>query len=364
MPDDQPDAGANGDDDDEVFQPHHMSRRRIIVTAAIGVVIIVAVFLLVFPEFGSYQEALTELGEMSAWWAAALIIAGLLNLFLYPFTVLVSVDGLTYWQGFVERQVGFLISSAVPGGGVFAVGAQYRILSRYGVTGPLCAAAVAADAVWTYLLTLGLPALGVVLLVLDGRSAAGFITVSALGLLIVAVSIVVIVVVLRSEAGAERVGHLGERLVAPLMHKLRRPTPKLTRALRRFRRQAHDLVSQRWKKLTLTNFVAQTTPCLVLICALGGLGGFEGDLSLAEVFAAYSIAILLVSLPVTPGGLGTVDAALVAMLTAFGLPGSLAVAADLMWRLVWYLPQILVGAATFVVHLVASRRAQAVARAA
>jgi uncharacterized membrane protein YbhN (UPF0104 family) len=42
-----------------------------------------------------------------------------------------------------------------------------------------------------------------------------------------------------------------------------------------------------------------------------------------------------------------VDAALVALLVAFGVDSSIAVVADLIWRLVWFLPQLLVGLGAF-----------------
>ena len=56
------------------------------------------------------------------------------------------------------------------------------------------------------------------------------------------------------------------------------------------------------------------------------------------------MALVLTAFPITPGGLCTVDAALIALLIAFGVDASTAVAADLLWRLGWFLPQLLVGA--------------------
>jgi hypothetical protein len=82
-------------------------------------------------------------------------------------------------------------------------------------------------------------------------------------------------------------------------------------------------------------------------------------LTLIEIFAAYSIALLLVSIPVSPGGLGTVDFALVTILTAFGCDPEIALAADLLWRLVWFLPQILSGVGSMLAFFVQQRRARA-----
>ena len=37
-------------------------------------------------------------------------------------------------HAFIQRQSGFLVSNVIPGGGAFAVGTQYAILARYGVS--------------------------------------------------------------------------------------------------------------------------------------------------------------------------------------------------------------------------------------
>lgn len=338
--------------------PKKPSKKRLIITAVLGIIVMVGIFTVIFPKLGDYGQSIEQMKDMPLPWVIALVLAGLLNIFAYPFTVLVSVPGLKYWAGFIQRQVGFLISCAIPGGGVFAVGAQYRILAFYKVPPAQSAAAVSADAVWVYLLTLAMPAISVGLLMIEGRSTAGYGFIAFAGAAIVSISIVVITFTLRSEAGAQKVGRLAFRFINPIMKKLKKPTPDVEGALLTFRFHAHDLVATRWKAITVANAVAQLTPFVVLVCAVGALGAWPGELSLIEVFAAYSIALLLVSIPISPGGLGTVDLALVALLTAYGADGPTAVAADVLWRVVWFLPQILTGVGSMVTFFFLQRHAQ------
>ena len=61
-------------------------------------------------------------------------------------------------------------------------------------------------------------------------------------------------------------------------------------------------------------------------------------------------------IPLTPGGLGTVDAALTALLVAFGLDQNDALAATLVWRACSWVPQVFLESAR---SLVAAQRAQA-----
>ena len=322
-------------------------RRTTVIMLLVGAVVMVAVFAFLFPQLGNYEQAFAQLAAIPPLWIVALVAAGVLNIVVYPFTATAAIPTLAYRHAFVDRQVGFLISNVIPGGGAVAVGFQYTILSRYGVTATAAAAAVSADAVWTYLMTLGTPAFAVLLLVVEGRSAAGYTTIAVIGLIAVVVSLIAIIAVLRSPTSA---GRLGGRLQRPadwLWGRLHRTPPDVQARLVEFNLHASALVATRWRMLTLTNVAAQLTPYVVLVCALAGLGAFPDPVSWVEVFAAYSIALLLTSFPITPGGLGTVDAALVLLLTRFGVDSSTAIAADLIWRLVWFLPQLVVGLGAF-----------------
>lgn len=322
-------------------------RLRTIISLLVGLIIMIAVFAFLFPQLGNYGKAFEQLRSISPVWIALLVAAGLLNIGLYPLTAIAAIPHLSYRHAFVNRQAGFLVSNVIPGGGAVAVGTQYAILARYGVPAPAAAAAVSADAVWTYLLTLSFPMLGVVGLVIEGRSTAGFMTGAIIGVVVVIVSVIAIAAILRSEAGARKVARIVQKPVTHVMSWFKKSAPDMTEKLVEFHHEASELVGRRWHWLTITNVMAQLTPFLVLLFALAGLGQFPTPLTLIEIFAAYSIALLLTSFPITPGGLGTVDAALVALLVAFGVDSSVAVVADLIWRLVWFLPQLLVGLGAF-----------------
>ena len=319
------------------------SRKKTVITTIVGLVIMVAIFAVLFPHFADYRQALKQLAEMPNIWVAALVLAGIVNIAVYPVTALAAIPHIGYRAAFVERQAGFLVSNIIPGGGAVAVGTQYGILARYGVSTASAAAAVSADAVWTYLLTLGFPSIAVVLLVIEGRSTAGFTLAAGIGLAVVIVSLIVIVMTLRSEEGALRIARFAQRPVSAACRRIKRSAPDLSSVLLEFHRHASTMVATRWRQLTVTNLAAQLAPMLVLWCALAGLGAYPDPLTLVEIFAAYSVALLLTSFPITPGGLGTVDAALVGLLVAFGVDSSTAIAADLVWRIVWFLPQLLVG---------------------
>lgn len=332
-------------------------RRGTIIGAGVSLVVLAAVFLFLFPRFADYGAALDQMLALSPWWIAALVAASLVNIALYPLTEIAAIPRLAYRAAFMSRQAAFTISNIIPGGGAVAVATQYSILAGYRVPPVTAAAAVSADGAWTYLITLGAPSIAVGLLLIEGDSIAGFRLAAVIGLAIVIGSIAAIAVVLRSEEGARRLGSWGQRVVDRLFRVGKKPAPDVTKAVLAFHTDAADMVGQRWRSLTVTNVVAQFAPLLVLTAALAGLGVLGHPVTLIEAFAAYSIALLLTMFPLTPGGLGTVDAALVALLVGFGADSSTALAVDLIWRLVWFLPQLLVGLVALGVYRWDRRRA-------
>lgn len=336
--------------------PKRASRKRTIITAILGLIVMIAVFAFLFPSFGSYQKAFASILAMPWYWAVILAFTCLLNIAVYPLTAMAAIPGLGYRAAFVDRQAGFLVSNVIPGGGAVAVGTQYAILGKYGVPPTKSAAAVSADAIWTYLMVLGTPAIAVILLVFEGRSTAAYLTAAIVGAIIVVASVIGIWLMLRSVESAEALGHRVQPIVNWAYRFIKKQAPDITPTLRNFSVEAGELFKTRFVPLTITNAAAQLTPFFVLIAALAALDVFPHPITPIEAFAAFSLALLLTSFPITPGGLGTVDATLVLLLTGFGIPNSTAVAADLIWRLVWFLPQILVGLGAFGLYYLDTRR--------
>jgi uncharacterized protein (TIRG00374 family) len=320
------------------------SRKGLIFSIVLGLVVMVLLFWFIGQNAGEYRKAFTELGAIDPLWKTLIGVTSFINIAIYPLTAIAAIRTLSYLHASLSRQAGFTLSNIVPGGGAVAVATQYAVLAKYGVPQAKAAAAVSADAVFTYLFTLGAPSIAVTLLVLEGRSTGGFMTTAVIGLTAVIISLIVIVSVLRSEGAARKIGGWAQKPLNAVMKRIKKKAPDLSNILVQFHDQAADLIKTRWKALTITNVAAQMAPMLVLWAALVGLGVTSAQLSLIELFAAFSIALVLTAFPITPGGLGTVDAALIGLLIAFGVDSSTAVAADLLWRLGWFLPQLLVGA--------------------
>jgi uncharacterized protein (TIRG00374 family) len=102
----------------------------------------------------------------------------------------------------------------------------------------------------------------------------------------------------------------------------------------------------RWLRALLLAASNWLLDYLVLVAALYAIGARP---RLSIVLIAYSAAAVLAIIPITPGGLGFVEAGLTATLTAAGVPVSRALLATLAYRLVAFWLPIPTGGAAYLV---------------
>jgi uncharacterized protein (TIRG00374 family) len=338
---------------------------RMVVSAAVTLAVLAIVFLGVFPKVADYSEAWSSIQQLPVGYLVGLAVATVFNVAVYVWPLQAALPGLRYGPGFVVRQTSFAISNAVPAGGAVGLGVQYGMLDSYGFGAGPAASAIAIVSVFNVFATLVMPVLGAVALLASGVVEGRYLLLAGIGILAVAAAVVVFAVVLRSEAGARAVGSWGDRLVGPLMRRFAGGRSlDLTGKILDFRSSVVGVMRSRWLLVTLSTLLLQLTSWAILVIALRGLevGAGAAEVTWTEALAAFSFARVASFIPITPGGLGTVDAALAALLTGFGATSSQALAADLVWRAASYVPQVVLGALTFLWwRVTAARRRQRLA---
>jgi uncharacterized protein (TIRG00374 family) len=333
-----------------------------VVSSVVTVAVLVVVFLGIFPKVADYSEAWASIQQMPSGYVVALVVATVVNIAVYVWPLQAALPGLGYGPGFVVRQTSFAISNAVPAGGAVGLGVQYGMLDSYRFGAGAAASAIAIVSIFNIFATLVMPVLGVLALLASGVVEGTYLLMAAIGILAIGVGVVGFAVVLRSEHGARSVGRWADRLVNPLTRRLARGrSVDLTGKLLDFRSSVVEVMQTRWVQVTLSTLLLQLTSWAVLLLALRGLEAGTGTVMVTwnESLAAFSFARVASFIPITPGGLGTVDAALTALLTRYGATSSQALAADLVWRAATFVPQVLLGALTFLWwRVTAARRRQ------
>jgi uncharacterized protein (TIRG00374 family) len=110
-----------------------------------------------------------------------------------------------------------------------------------------------------------------------------------------------------------------------------------------FRRDAADLLRRRWHLLVLATYGGSLTVFLLLLLSLRACDVPGSEVSLVEAFAAWSLARLLGSVPITPGGIGVVELGLTGALVGFGGRNTGVVAAVLVYRFLTMAPTLILG---------------------
>jgi uncharacterized protein (TIRG00374 family) len=330
-----------------------------VVSTAVTVAVLVVVFVGIFPKVADYSEAWSSIQQMPTAYVVALVVATLVNLAVYVWPLQAALPGLGYGPGFVVRQTSFAISNAVPAGGAVGLGVQYGMLDSYGFGAGAAAGAIAIVSVFNVFAILVMPVIGVVALLAGGVVEETYLLMAGVGILAIGVAVVAFAVVLRSERGARTVGGWADRLAAPLTRRFAHGrSVDLTGKVLDFRSGVVDVMQARWLQVTSSTLLLQLTSWAVLVLALRGLEAGAGGVTVTwtEALAAFSFARVASFIPVTPGGLGTVDAALTALLTGYGATSGQALAAALVWRAATYVPQVLLGILTFLWWRATARR--------
>ncbi len=339
-----PDAAANPD---AAAPPTAaLDKKKSIILGIIGLIFIVLIFWKVIPQVtgSGYQAAFAELADMTP---LALIIIGatvLLYLVAYGFPFMAATPGLKYWPSQQVNQAAFAISNGVPAGGAFGLAVQYAMLASYRIPGSAATAAITAVGLWSIFVSLGLPILGVAALTIEGGNSS-YNWVAPLGLAVLVVIIVGFVLIMRSPKLAVAVGKLGNKLINPLRkHVAKLKDLDLVAPISKFRADMYDVLRKRWLFLTIAQLAVILTQFAIFYASLRGVEGWDAaGTSPLAAFAAFATSQIMLMVPITPGGLGTTDALMIALLQSMGVSGSVAQAADVVWRMASYLPQIIIG---------------------
>ncbi len=354
------DAAASSASGEAAAPTAQLDKKKSIILGVIGLAVIVLIFWKVIPQVtgSNYQQAFANLEDMTPLALIIILITVIAYLFAYGFPFMAATPGLKYWPSQQVNQAAFAISNGVPAGGAFGLAVQYAMLATYRIAGSTATAAITAVGLWSIFVSLGLPILGVAALSIEGGNSS-YNWVAPLGLGILVVIIVGFVLIMRSERLAVSIGHLGNRIINPLRGRIARLKDlDLVAPISKFRGDMYEVLRRRWLFLTVAQVAVIMTQFLIMYASLRGVEGWDTDgTSPLAAFGAFATSQIMLMVPITPGGLGTTDALMIALLQSMGVSGSVAQAADVVWRMASYLPQIVIGVIALVLWFRKANRA-------
>jgi len=324
--------------------PRRRFTKRHMVGTGVGIVIVVATFAFVLPRIADYRDVWGVLATLSWRDVAVLMGVTVLNLLTFAPPWMAALPGLRLRQAFVVTQASTASTYVAPGGPAVGMALSFAMLRAWGFASSAVGLAVALTGVWNQLATLAFPTIALGLLAFTGGRHAALDTVAAIGLAVFVVVVASFAAGLSTARLARRVGDLAARVASWGRRLIRRkPVAWDGEAFVRFRNRTNLVLRRRWHVLTLATLAGQLTVFLVLLASLRVVEVSADDVSGIEAFAAWTLARVLGSLPITPGGLGVVELALTTALVGFGGDQVEVVAAVLLYRAATIVPTLLIG---------------------
>jgi len=245
-----------------------------------------------------------------------------------------------------SQLVGNSITRTLPGGAAVGAATQYRLLvgggmDRTRIATGLTAVSLINIATLFALPVLSLPAILGGVAVNRGLARAAWLGVGAFVFLVGGGA-----VLLLADRPIEWFGRTIERVHNAILRK-RPPMHDLGDRVTKERDMVRETLGKEWGSAILRSAGNVLFDYLALLAALVASGARPRP-SLALL--AYVAAVVLGSIPITPGGLGFVEAGLTATLILAGVPGAQATLATLAYRLVSYWLPIAAGPVAYALY--------------
>jgi glycosyltransferase 2 family protein len=294
---------------------------------AVSILALAGGFYFLLPQLADVGETAEAATKANWWWLVPIFAGSAATFFAAALSLLGSVPQPIPYLATVRMQVAsaFVGRIAPANTGTLAVGV--RFLQRSGVDTAAAGTAVGLNALVGFGVHLSLTAAFVAW---AGTRGPGFsLPDASIWLLVIAI------------------GGAASGLVVGLVPALRRRVlPPLVGYLRTAGSSLADVVTDPWRVLALLGGALGITFAFILTL-MAAVAAFGGGVSFAEIGAAYLIAAAIGSATPTPGGLGAIEAALVAALSGYGMADSAAVSSVLTFRLATYWVPMIPGWITF-----------------
>lgn len=224
------------------------------------------------------------------------------------------------------------VSHVVPGGAAVGGALGFRLLTRFGLSGTDAAFAMAAQGIGSAVVLNLLLWVGLLGSILGGAYNPLYATAALVGVVLLGGFSAVVVLLMRGERGAARVTRAVARRV-PFLDE-----DSAERFVLRVATRLQTLVADRRRLVRgvawdLAFWLCSAASLWVFLAAFGYRAGLDG------LIVAFALAYVLAAIPITPAGLGVVEATMIALLTFFGADRGTATLGVVSYRLVnFWLP--------------------------
>lgn len=309
-------------------------KRRLAGRALFLVVALVSLYLLL-PSLLEVFTSWRELFELEpAWVAIALGLEALSFVAVWELQR-IALQTRSWFPVSLSQLAGNALGRIIPGGAAASGALQYRMLVRAGLPGGRIASGLAAVSVLLLGTVLALPLLALPAILGGTPVESGLAQAAYLGAGLFVLVLVGGVTAFVWDRPLALAGRAVESILNRSVRRRRHVSDVAARLLHE-RDSLRTTFGDRWRTAVLA---AAGRPILDYLALLACLRAVGADPNPSLVLLAYVAASFLGMIPLTPGGLGFVEAGLTGMLALAGVGGAAAAVATLAYRLIsFWLP--------------------------
>jgi uncharacterized membrane protein YbhN (UPF0104 family) len=325
---------------------------------AIGLAVVVGIFAAIIPRFADYQAVWQAMIHLTARDWAVIAVCTVMNVASGGLPWMAGVPGLGYRRSMLLTQTSGLMTTALPMGEAVGFATQVTMLRRWRFPPAVVTAGFVVVTAWNQGANIAIPVFAVAALG-TGDTGPAVLTISLIAVAVLVALIVTAVVAFRSDAQARRIGAFAGRVATRVLAVLRRPPrSEWGEKLATMRAETIGVVSGHWPFLTAATFANQLTLFGVMLACMHATG--VTGVSFFEALAGWSFARLVGSVAITPGGLGIQELGLTGALVAFGGSTDAVLATALLFRVLTFVPTVIVGSACALIWRREERAARSV----
>jgi uncharacterized protein (TIRG00374 family) len=325
-------------------------RRRMIVRAVFLVLTLLSLYVL-WPSLLKVLSAWPDLLKIEPAWFVVMFGAEIAS-FACAWALQRLALRTGRWFAIATAQIaGNAFSRIVPGGAAAGAAIQFRLLVLSGLNPTTIGTGLTAATLISSATLFALPVLVLPAIAFGAPAPPGLVQSAWLGAALFVLAVVVGAVLVSADGPLLWVGNtiqrFQNRMRGSRMRRARPPKTGTPEKLVRERNEIRRTLGSRWWLALITASGNWLLDYLALLAAVAAVGARPRP---ALVLLAYVAAAVLGMIPITPGGLGFVEAGLTATLTLAGVSAADAVLATLAYRLVSYWLPLVAGPFAYVAH--------------
>ena len=319
---------------------HHPLSWKLLLRHAVVVAFAGLVIYLILPKLTQVLASWPRLTTLAPAWMVLALAAEAASFACYFGLQRVALRTSTWFAIVTAGLTGNAVSGILPGGSAAGATLQFEMLSAAGLDNDSTVSGLAAISLINVAALLALPLLALPALLAGIAASPGLVHAGLVGIAGFVLLAVAGGVILQADWPLRGLARFVQKLHDQVFARKRKSLTGLDERFLKDRNAVRAVLGHQWRQALLL-----TTGRLGFDfgCLLGALRATGAHPQPSLVLLAYAAANIIALIPLTPGGLGIVEASLASLLVLAGVPSSSAFVATLAYRLVSYWLPVLAG---------------------